>query len=287
MAKQKKNYAQLLSEREQRKKKALEEAIALFRANVGDMSGDGTWDAAENFAWEIFEEIARGEMGGFKDLMLGWGACDKFSIAMLCKLAETYLYNNDKSMPQRMPLSLRAFVVFRLRDPTLVPKFVDGQVVGFVTARAKRGQSRHHNFIRDNAIINIVRHIKEKYGYDAVRGEDKRTGDGAPSAASIVAEASQIVGISTGKSGKRGRKSGVDESTVSNLWSKRDRRSTKGLSRLRKTCSTTSLGRHNFNYALNTVMTGLERSRISFHTIFVERKSPPCTTRNLSPAARA
>src|SRR5262249_36980073 len=109
MAKQKKNYAQLLSEREQRKKKALEEAIALFRANVGDMSGDGTWDAAENFAWEIFEEIARGEMGGFKDLMLGWGACDKFSIAMLCKLAETYLYNNDKSMPQRMPLSLRAF----------------------------------------------------------------------------------------------------------------------------------------------------------------------------------
>jgi hypothetical protein len=204
---------------DKRKQEALEEAIALFEANAEHMNS-GPWSVAEYAAKEMFEEMQRGEMGDFEYFIARWGRDnDEYVTAVLCKLAEVYLLA-DKIMPYY----LKVFVTVRLIEPTAVPNIVDGKFTGFGPAKAKRGQRRHDNFSRDNAIINIVRRIKENFGYDAVRGVDKRAPDDAPSAASIVAEAFKIVGIRTNGSGKRGEKSGIDESTVSNLWSKRNRR---------------------------------------------------------------
>src|SRR5262249_8414325 len=204
----------------ERKRQALDEAIALFEANAEGMKS-GHWYVAERYAQEIFEEMQRGEMGAFEDLIIRrWRAGDELAIAILCYLAQLHIFA-DKSMPDH----LQVFVAVRLIEPTARPNVVDGKFAGWVPAKAKHGPKRLHNFSRENTIINIVRRIKQKYGYDAVRGADKRTPDGVPSAASIVAEASKIVGIGAiGSSGKRSQKRGVDESTVSNLWNKRDKR---------------------------------------------------------------
>jgi len=204
-----------------RKQKALEEAIALLEANAQAMNS-GPWYVAEVRAKKIFEEMQRGEMDGFEQIRARWVAQDEYAIAVLCKLAELHILS-DKLMPDY----LKFFVVIRLIEPTAVPNIVNGKLAGFVPAKGKRGPQRYNNFSRDNAIINIVRLIKEKYGYEAIRGDDKRSPDSAPSAASIVAEASKIVGLGTGPSKrgqKRSQKGSVDESTISNLWSRRDKR---------------------------------------------------------------
>jgi hypothetical protein len=202
----------------ERKTEALQEAITLFEANAEHMIGD--WYVAEGRAKEVFEEMQRGEMDGFEDLKGGWADGDEHYVAILSHLAKLHI-SADKPMPNE----LKAFVTMRLLiEPMPRPNIVDGKLAGWLPMKVKRGQKRHHNFSRDNAIINIVRRIKENYGYDAVRGADKRTPDDAPSAASIVAEAFKIVGIRANGSGKRSEKSGIDESTVSNLWNKRNRR---------------------------------------------------------------
>jgi hypothetical protein len=157
-------------------------------------------------------KCSAGEMDGFGD---------ELAVAILSHLAMLHI-----SFDTPVPFALKCFLANRLFDfPMVRPNIVDGKINGMVAVKkVKRGPKRYHNFLRDNAIINTVRHIKEKYGYDAVRVVDKRTPDAHPSAASIVAEASKIVGMSADGPGKRGKKRGVDESTVSNLWNKRNER---------------------------------------------------------------
>jgi len=208
-----------MKSRDGRKKEALEEAVALFEANAQHMGDD--WYAAELAAQQVFEEMQRGEMDGFEDLKGGWAEGDEHYISILSHLARLHI-SADKPMPN----VLKGFVAMRLLiEPMPIPNVVDGKLAGWKPMKVKRGQKRRQNLGRDNVLINLTRHIKQKYGYDAVRGVDKRTPDDPPSAASIVAEAFKIAGIRTSRSsGKRSQKSSIDESTVSNLWGKRNKK---------------------------------------------------------------
>jgi len=53
---------------DERKKDALQYAIALFEANAVH-ANSGPWYVAYHFAQDIFEEMQRGEMDGFNDVM--------------------------------------------------------------------------------------------------------------------------------------------------------------------------------------------------------------------------